>query len=83
MPCNTQDIRRQDLNPVVLNGSVYHTLSQQGSGSRQRQRIIPLLSVSRAAQRPSQPHIQWGPEVKRGRSVPVTSYLYSAEVKNE
>jgi hypothetical protein len=48
-----------------------------------RQRTFPLCSVSRPALRPTQPPIQWVPEVffpgvKRGRVTPS-----SAEVKNK
>jgi hypothetical protein len=50
-----------------------------GFDSRQRQRISPLASVSRAALRPTQTPIQWvpgflSPVVKRGQGVTLTTH---------
>jgi hypothetical protein len=60
-----------------------------GFDPRQGQRIFPLASVSRPAQGPTQPPVQWVPGVlslgvKRGRGVMLTTYPpSSAEVVNE
>jgi hypothetical protein len=48
-------------------------------GPRQRQRIFPVASVSRLAQRPTQPPAQWvpgvlSPGVKSGRGVTLTTH---------
>jgi hypothetical protein len=47
--------------------------------TRQSMRISPLVSVSRPAVGPTQPHVQWvpgvlSPGIKRGRSVTLTTH---------
>jgi hypothetical protein len=66
-----------------LNGqySVWLRDGRSGFDPRQRQRIFLLAPASRPALRPTQPPIQWVPEVlspgvKRGRGVTLTTHPY-------
>jgi hypothetical protein len=54
---------------------------ERGSIPDRGERIFPVASVSRPAQGPTQPPVQWvpgvlSPELKRGRSVTLTTHLH-------
>jgi hypothetical protein len=79
--------RKEDLHDgTLLNLTTDWTT---GVRSRQRQRIFLLSSASRPALGPTQPPIQWVPEVlspgvKRGRGVMLTTHPHLVpKVKNE